>query len=189
MKQRQTAGFTLLEILLVILLMAGIGFLTLNQYQKHRMTKNVEEVQRNVAVVSQALTDYYRTHCQADQDFTVTFNNLKNAGLIPAVVEQRNPLIQYYQVSAVPIGKTTITGKRLYQLRLTLMMNIKDGALQWYKDRLGATLASSNPNMLTWTFIPGNTSPQTDTGQWVMMAGLQMFKEMMTTDTDNSCPG
>lgn len=185
---QQSRGFSLLELLLVLIVIAGILFLGFNRYQLYQQQRNVAAIKENIDLLLQATTVYTHINCRAtDNPFTVTVDDLKKAGLFPKLTDVS--IASNYTVKADLIQITTTTRKPVYALSASVTLSVPSALLPWYLQRLNASLVQG-PG-LTWTRLPSYSIDSTESGLWIARTGLHQFKEAATTQSqqnpDNSC--
>ena len=83
--RRQHAGFNLVEILLVLVISAGVFFLGMQLYLSMRKDADARQVQANVDAIFQAMSNYYRVNCygQTKADLSVIPGTL-NPAYVPS---------------------------------------------------------------------------------------------------------
>lgn len=183
---RQTPGFSLLELLLVLIIVAGIILLGYNRYQLYQQQRNISALSENINLLLQATDIYYHINCRINPTFQVSIDDLKKAGLFPNLVDVS--IASNYAVNAQNIGLTVTTSKPIYQLSAQVTLNVPSNLLSWYLQRLNAT--EINGNNLKWTRLPSYSIPTTESGLWLARTGLHQFKEAATNtqnNQDNSC--
>ncbi len=186
-KPHRTPGFSLLELLLVLIVAAGIILLGYNRYQLYQQQRNIAAISENIDLLLEATNIYYHINCRADTSFQVTADDLKKAGLFPNLSDVG--IATNYQVGALNIGKTTTTSKPIYQLLAEVTLNVPGNLFPWYLQRLNATEVVGNT--LIWHRLPNYSIRSTESGLWIARTGLHQFKEVATTSSktneDNSC--
>lgn len=184
---RQLKAFTLLELMLVLILAAVITFMGISRYQLYRHDKDIAALQQNVYLLFQATNIYYHTTCKANQSFSVSIQDLKNANLMPNLFNTEFASINDYQVSATNIGNTVQTQKPIYRLQVSVTLNVPTNTIDWYRQRLNATAAQGQ--QIIWQKLPSYSIPTVSAGLWIMNTGLRQFKENNTLKSqgDNTC--
>lgn len=188
MHQKQSTGFSLLELLLVFAIAAALIFAGIGQYKRLSRQKDIEAVKYNVALVRNASIDYYRKHLNnktapfLEGDFT---KKLCDDGLWPKLLATKlitdNSCVKNktsYAVTAekiaTPVEGADVTYKFTVAITLTESAN-----LEWLKNTLNAT-SSTAPATLIWLYLPTYSTPTMDTGLWLLNTDLQQFKRENT---------
>lgn len=106
-KKKGQQGITLLEVILVLVVGAGILYLSVSQYQNFRRQTDLQQVQNTVDTLFAALYKYFQAHC-ADQSggvggslgrfsvaqtLGINVNTLINEGFISASDIRLNPFV------------------------------------------------------------------------------------------------
>ena len=80
------AGFSLIELMLVLVVMAGITIASVRQFNQYKMYTKAEQIKGSVDFLMDLLTRYYQATCQTlDQDFKrkdLSKNDFVNAELV-----------------------------------------------------------------------------------------------------------
>lgn len=110
--QRQHAGFTLMEIVLVLVIIASASIVGLQLYNSLRRDADIAVVQANVDAIFNAMSDYYRAECygQVQPNQAVTPGQL-NPSVIAAtfkVLDFNTDLIQRGFLDANKIVDTPV---------------------------------------------------------------------------------
>ncbi len=88
-KSRHT-GFSLIELLLVLVVIAFITIASFRQFERYRMRNKTEQIRGSVAYLMDLLTRYYQATCQdLDKTFhdkTVVKNDFVSAGIVDSNV-------------------------------------------------------------------------------------------------------
>ena len=186
MHQKQSTGFSLLELLLVFAIAAALVFVGINQYKRLSREKDIEAVKYNVALVKNASINYYRKHI-ADpfNPDTDHFNTQKLCDIWPKLLKTK--LIadnsctdkSSYAVSALPISTPTppTLGDTTYQFTVKITLT-ESANIGWLKNLLNATEASGST--LSWKYLPTYSIPTMNTGLWILNTNLQQFKKAAT---------
>ena len=181
----QFKGFTLLELVLVLLIAASIIFLGVERYQTYQRNKDIQALQQNINLIFQALNNYYHSNCKASQTFTVNISNLP-VNVLANLNKTNLASPSSYQVSATLIGSTQQTQKPIYKLSVSATLNVPSSTIDLYQRMLNAS--SSSGTTLTWVKLPSYTIPTTSSGLWIMNTGLRAFKENTTSaQGDDTC--
>lgn len=96
-------GVSLIEVLLVMVIAAGILYYSTRQYLSYRRDADVYQLRYNVDLIFQAMTEYFRANCgkaghplnsvYPGQVLTVTLTQLQNGGFFTSKLAA-NPLVQ-----------------------------------------------------------------------------------------------
>lgn len=207
----QRHGFSLLELLLVLIVMASIAFMAINRYQLYEHEKDILAVKQNVNLLFNAANAYYHICCSAtngvksgctscaNNQFCINISALKNYQkglLMPNLIESKLAELGDYRVSAKYLGQTLDTKKPIYQLSIITTLNIPLGfnnnTIDWYQNILGASRIFPGPkqNQLAWDKLPSYSVPTTTSSLWIASSGLRQFKEVMTMQQatgDDTC--
>jgi type II secretory pathway pseudopilin PulG len=124
--RRYERGVTLLEVILVLAIGAGILFLSLSQYQVFRQDADAQQLKANVDILFQAMSQYYKANCYGtynayDPNTTAPYNALVPGTLNP--MNATNPLPGPYYID---IQKDLIAGGYLppnFTLPMTPLVN------------------------------------------------------------------
>jgi len=191
----QLKGFTLLELMLVLIVVAGIIMLGFNQYRQYKTVRDMDAIKDNVALLYNALNIYYRENCTTGAAFTVSTADLTTAKLMPNLTSTGLAPVANYGVSAQLVGSTAVTKKPIYQLITSVTLDANPSQAETYVGLLGATttgLAITGvmdiPQFqLIWKKLPGYIIPRMQSGLWVANSGLHFFKEQSSLANDTSC--
>lgn len=69
---RRQSGLSIVELLLVLVIGAGVLYLSLRQYQVFRQDADVQQVEANVDTLFQAMVQYHKANCYGSSSPTVT---------------------------------------------------------------------------------------------------------------------
>lgn len=188
LRQQQLRGFSLIELLLVIILIAAILLFGYNRFQTYNRTKDVYVIRQNINLLLQAADTYYYQNCRADQTFTLSMSALETAGLMPSLAKSQ--IATSYEVSTTYFGKTQGSGKPIYQLTASVTLNVPNRSIDFYLNALGASRSSQN--QLYWDIMPNYGILTTQSGLWLMQAGLRQYHESSaavgaSASGENSC--
>lgn len=181
------AGFSLLELLLVLAVMTGLIFFGFNRYELYQREKDISFIKQSAAQLMQAGKSYYDIHCfdgtwldeVVDNKITLTVAKLKGDGLIPENAPIQNPLGDDYSVIININMKQATPTPNLLKVTTTLT-KVDETSVPWYRKILHA--ASSTGTTVTWQQLADSpTTKETDSNLWIMKGGLQVFKKQ--TDT------
>lgn len=183
MHQKQSLGFSLLELLLVFAVASALVFVGINQYKRLSREKDIEAVKYNVDLVKHASIIYYRKHLNDPFD-SDKFDTQALCDIWPKLLKTKlitdNTCTKKssYAVSALIIadpgvGKVDKTYQFMVKITLTESANI-----DWLKNLLNATEASGS--VLSWKYLPTYSIPTMNTGLWILNTDLQQFKKAAT---------
>lgn len=197
--QKQQLGFTLLELLLVLLIIIGILLASYSRYRRYAQEKDLAVVKQNIAMLQQAEDVCYakmmaepnpkntpacmaqielnNAACKIDTSKLLSSSLVKNKNSdyqIGAI----NPAIKIEPPAADPCGS-----KIYYTHQLTVSVTldptqVKSTVYDWYKNILGAS--SNNGNVMTWMKMPSYTVAGIGNNLWIMDSGLRVFKKTET---------
>lgn len=181
MHQKQSLGFSLLELLLVFAIASALVFVGINQYKRLSREKDIEAIKYNVDLVKNASINYYRKHVN-DKDppfLDGTFTD-KLCSTWPKLLKTKlinnNSCPGSYEVSAFTIATST-AGDKTHQLTVKITLT-ESANIDWLKNLLNATEASGSD--LSWKYLPTYSIPTMDTGLWILNTDLQQFKKAAT---------
>lgn len=185
MHQKQSLGFSLLELLLVFAIAAALVFVGINQYKRLSRQKDIEAIKYNVDLVKHASINYYRKHL-ADKTFipdNLTVTNLCSENIWPKLLKTKLITNNFcpsasssYAVSAHAIVAPPQVDAT-YQFTITITLT-ESANIDWLKNLLNAT--SADGAKLTWQYLPTYSIPTMDTGLWILNTDLQQFKKAAT---------
>lgn len=169
----------LVELLLVLVIIAGISLMGVNAYKDSSEQVNVESAKSDVTQIMSALDRYYHNQgCDVKGNFqgdvTPSIEDLE----LSKSFQQRMPMIENYQVKIVDTGQRTDVGKKpIYQLQVQAMLNstLSENRQQWYQQQLNA--ASLEDGILLWTNLPVNVTAGWHQPLWVLSTSLMEFKK------------
>jgi len=189
MHQKQSLGFSLLELLLVFAIASALIFVGINQYKRLSREKDIEAVKYNVDLVKNASINYYRKHL-ADKTFDPDPTKFNTQALC-------NPQDYLWPklLKTKLIDNNTCTTASSYAIRASLVVDPGSGQdktyqftlkitltesanIDWLKNLLNATEASGAN--LSWKYLPTYSIPTMNTGLWILNTDLQQFKKAAT---------
>lgn len=175
-------GFTLLETLLVIGIVAGILIFSVNQYRAYERQADLAAVKSDVTLIRQALNRYYHIQgCQTDGRFAGNLTpTIVELGL-PASYENREPIVSGgYSAVIVDTQHKTASGKPIYRLRVKAVLPASYNAAQvhWYANALHGTVAHGTT--LQWTGLPNVADNKASQTLWVLNGQAAQFKAAKT---------
>lgn len=185
--KQQQQGFTLLELVLMLVIVAIMSVGILHYFHYQRWQRNVDQVQQSVQQVLYASNSYFHAQCgQWIFPFnprTVTEQQLVDAGLLANKALVKNPWGDLFTIS--------IDGRqRPVLLKVSAKMDKLPGvnpSNDYYAKLLGAT---ANNNELTWTMTVTAEVDKVHSNLWLMGHSLRNFKKALGDDsTSNACLG
>ncbi len=192
MKQR---GYTLLEVLLVLVCFAAIAAWTINHYQQKVRRSQSLQVSSDVKSLQRALDSYFHVvGCKPQmgefaQSLTVDCVSQLQASY--PVVCERPPLIASYAAKVIDTGKMTEDKKypkHIYQLQIQANMDgqFTKEQMQWYAQSLGATVGNGDSNTLNWLSVPSNSYVQLGDNNWILSGASNVFRTTENNRTFNA---
>lgn len=192
MKQR---GYTLLELLLVLVCFAAIAAWTINHYQQKVRRSQTLQVSSDVKSLQRALDSYFHVvGCKPQngefaQSLTVDCASQLQANY--SVVCERQPLITNYIAKVIDTGKMTQDKKypkHIYQLLIQAKMDgqLTQEQMQWYAQTLGATVDNADSNSLNWVSVPSNSYVQLGDNNWILSGANNVFRATENSRTYNA---
>lgn len=177
-------GFTLLETLMVLAIASIVILFGINHYRQYQQKQQLIAISHNIHSLQQAFNAYYQKHCETNElkNFNPTLNDVMNE---EKVTLAKTPLVGQYQIKAHYLGSTKKSQKDIYQLIVKATINVPFNALSWYRQKLNAT-SITLPNTLQWVTLPSYPTTATDSGLWVLDAGLRDFKEKIFTENQGN---
>lgn len=191
-------GFSLIELLLVLVCMAAILSWTMHHYQQHQRRAQMMQVQSDIKSWQNALDNYFhRTGCNQNGVFSgssadvvdIDCATLQGSG---DIICNRAPLITQYAAQLIKTDQTTAdTAKPIYQLRVRAIFatTLTPGQMAWYQQELHAK-AGTNSAMLVWDSLPTVTNVQPGDKSWVINGSGAFFRatENKRTPADDTSP-
>lgn len=153
----QQQGFTLLEMILVIIVMAMIAVMTLRGYQRYQAKVVVAEIKNDLVQITDGLDLYYSVEgCDSMGNFPQDKASPVVADLVDESISNRPPVIVGYHVLIIPTAEVTQEPypKKInsFQIRATLNPKLSAAKVEWYRQKLDARAAIGH--MLMWTMLP-----------------------------------
>lgn len=174
-------GFTLLETLLVIFVMAAIILFGVNRYLYYQQRTQDVLIKNDVKIIMQALNNYYHEQgCDARQgDF--------QGNLSPDIVDDlklldneqsRFPIVQEYSAEIEKVGETK-NKRPIYNLTVyaKLAANLAKPRLKWYQHQLNA--GELDKHTLSWISLPALSFAQASHAFWAMQGSREYFKQLI----------
>ena len=179
---KKIVAFTLLEVLLVLAIAGAFIMMSFKCYQAYAQEQNLAALQSNVQMLFQAMDQYYVSHCRNDTPFTVSLQSLPGTLTNQIIKNKLVDDVNDYEVGALPLAWQSARGHRdIYQLFVTVTLDVPPNTLNWYKQRLNAT--AIHGSQLEWVKMPSYTLQKTDSNFWIMNMGLRDYKENMLQNT------
>jgi type II secretory pathway pseudopilin PulG len=180
-------GFSLVETILALTVIAVIMVAGLGRYQQYKAEANIARVNTSVTLVQQALTDYFFQNChqyphslplvRKFTDIKELFNDIGESG--KTII---NPLGDNYVAEITDKGAKDTSTK--YTLVVSAKFNLPPEVLQNYKrllnasgcmDENGTPDPSCSSQILFWQKLPWYSTPGTESNLWILNGGLQKF--------------
>ena len=204
--QKQQSGFTLLELLLVIVVIAAILLASYQRYKQYLLNKDLAAIRQNVALLTQSLNEYYanlmtncstatKRNCPTHEQRAIIASNqdlpeqywpryLISSNLVADKNLNRDS--RDYVVSSssgIPITppKMDPDAKWTHQLIVTVTLDphiVATKGFQWYAKILDAFLTENNK--LCWNQMPSYTIKGTNSNLWIIDGELAVFKKALT---------
>ncbi len=202
--QRQQLGFSLLELLLVLAIIAVIILSGLQRYKQYTLDKDLAAIRQNEALLMNALNTYYaklasnpKTNPATHANITISNENLQQQNLWPEnllssnLVQDKTPIKDTttdYIVSvsqpisiAPPPNLPSDTPYYTYNLQITVTLDpnvLSQQNLAWFAKMLDTTITDNNK--LQWQKMPSLSTKGMDNQLWIMNGGLATFKKALT---------
>jgi prepilin-type N-terminal cleavage/methylation domain-containing protein len=194
--QKQQVGFSLLELLLVLAIIAIIILSGLQRYKQYTLDKDLASIRQNEALLMNALNTYYaklasdpKTNPATHANTSINNNDLQQDNLWPKNLLSSNLVQNDYTVSVSepisilpPLNLPSKTPYYTYNLQITVTFNpnaISEQNLTWFAKMLGASIIDDNK--LQWQQMPSFTTKGIDNQLWIMNGGLATFKKALTS--------
>ena len=181
----QEKGFNLLELLIVMVLIAGMLMLSLRAMQRYRWQREQQTVARSAQHMLEAAQVYFAIHCQDDlpdnQLTRVSIKQLRQAGALPSAKVVRNPW-------GGPFSLVIDTTQRPVRLITAATFNHLPGVapkLAEFRQTLGAK--RQRGNRLWWSVAAGGLLPAEQQNLWVSGSGLASFTKQFTLGDATLC--
>lgn len=201
---KEQRGFSLLELLLVLVIISIIMYLGITRYFTYKREADIQIIQQNVNLLFNSLNDYYysccnsqipRNFCTAEDNFVVNQQALQKEHLWPNLISTSIATPNDYSVAVNKIG-STLSGKDIYQVIVQLTLtNVSSASSHYYQTILGATsllnTAGTSGFTLAWIRLPTYSIPKMSGHLWIQNTGLNYFKEFILqndqTTPDTHC--
>lgn len=202
--QKRQLGFSLLELLLVLAIIAIIILSGLQRYKQYTLDKDLASIRQNEALLMNALNTYYAqlasnpttnpaTHANitinnADlQQQNLWPNNLLSSNLVQAKTPIKDTTTDYVVSVSQSISITpppnlpSDTPYYTYNLQITVTLDpnvVSEQNLTWFAKMLDASI--TDDIKLQWQKMPSYTTKGMDNQLWIMNGGLATFKKALT---------
>ena len=151
------AGFSLLEILLVLTVAAVIITMGINRYQQYRETLQISAIKSDIRVISAALDQYFDSTPCSNHEFPLTHRDPSMTDLgLSKNFSAREPMIIEYHTHIVESQTISFDHQPFYLLKIvaTLNPNLTPSQLGWYQKLLNAGQLDIKTHELTWQTTP-----------------------------------
>ncbi len=189
------AGFSLLEILLVLVCMAAIITWSMHHFQQKQRRTQMIQIQSDIKSLQRALNSYFHNiGCDAQGKYAnnsleVSCQTLQQSGA--DVVCDRPPLVKQYSSRIILTNQKTqdTPPKFMYRLQVQADMNAHSTAseIAWYIQELKASSASAN-NSLFWDGIPSNSYVDLGDNSWILAGAGASFRAKANENGAGSSP-
>jgi len=188
-------GYTLLELLLVVVVIASLSLLTINHYRRVQQRADVASVENDVLLIRQALNHYFQQQLCTGMDGTYqgkTAPKLVDDLGLSVNDENREPIVTQYDAAVVDTNLKTEDQKRLYSLQVSATLNPTFSAQRqaWYKKQLHA--AQLKDGKLIWSSRANSSAIHPKRVMWPMSGDMRQFRQMENTalgSTREYCSG
>jgi prepilin-type N-terminal cleavage/methylation domain-containing protein len=176
------SGFTLLELLLVLVCMGAIISWSMHHYQQKQRRTQTLQIESDIKSLQRALDIYFHaTGCKQNGEFAQAAGNINCQDLrqYGDVVCSRPPFIEQYAAKLIDTGQTThgLTPKPVYQLEIQAILsaNLSDKQATWFQQQLAAKAGAQN-NILIWDSLPTNSYVQAGDNSWILNGAGAYFR-------------
>ncbi len=181
-------GYTLLEVLLVLAIGAAMMAVGLKAYRHIQQKSDVMQIRMDVQELQMALLKYYRFRGCLDGQFPDLHPRISQLSEHDQLPHKREPLIDAYEVSVVPMQDRTLHRKQRYQLRVDAVLNAKAPlSINVYQKLLGAGRIAARH--LVWQMLPLARSVTKTDALWVANQQRRAFSLVYGSGQDHSCAG
>jgi len=177
--QKAQRGFSLLELLLVLVVVSGLILLGAKRYQQYKQERDLAMVSQNIAQLFFALDKNYFEMCKGDLaingQFQPSIPSLEYEKLIKTWLVDN---VADYQVGIKDLGLVDTPGlpeKNIYQLVVRAKLDVESDTLDFYQSRLQAT-DKEGLNTLIWRRLPGYSLTNELQQNWINDGTLRYFK-------------
>jgi prepilin-type N-terminal cleavage/methylation domain-containing protein len=183
----QTRGFSLLELLLVLVCMAAIISWAMHHYQVDQRREQTAQVQSDIKSLQRALDTYFHvTGCDQNGNFATTALTVSCTTLQQYdsdLVCSRAPIVVQYSAKMIETDQKTnsIPPKPIYQLEVQaeLSSKLSSGQVAWYQQQLRAQ-SGNVTSTLVWDSLPSNSYVQLGDQSWILNGAGAFFRKTET---------
>lgn len=176
-------GFSLLEVLLVLVCAAAIISWSVHRYQQQQRRSVAIQAQADIKSLQRALDSYFHEQgCDSKGEFKlsaleVPCQTLQQSG--DNVVCSRPPLITEYSARLIKTNESTTDTqpKPIYQLEIqaTMSPSLTPDEIIWYQQELQAKSGNFR-HILVWDSLPTNTYVQLGDKSWILNGAGSFFR-------------
>lgn len=187
-------GFSLLEILLVLVCMATIIAWSMHHFQQQQRRIEMIQIQSDIKSLQRALNNYFHNMgCDAQGKFAntsleISCQTLQQSGA--DIVCERPPLVKQYSARLILTDQKTqgTQPKLIYQLQVQAnMAHSTSSELDWYIQELKAS-QTSRDNILYWDSMPSNSYVELGDNTWVLAGAGAAFRAKANETGAGSSP-
>jgi type II secretory pathway pseudopilin PulG len=188
-------GFSLLEILLVLVCMAAIITWSMHHFQQKQRRTQMIQIQSDVKSLQRAVNDYFHnTGCDskgkyANDSLEISCQSLQQSGA--DIVCDRPPLVKQYSSRLILTDQKTQDNqpKFIYRLQVQADMNSHStpSEIAWYIKELKANSSSGN-NTLYWNSLPSNSYVELGDNAWILAGAGASFRARANENGAGSSP-
>lgn len=175
-------GFTLLELLMVLMVAAIITVLGVRQYKLMNRRATDAAIQKDVNVITHALDRYFHmVGCSKEGVFPVSSRNPSITDLgLSARYERRLPTVTEYKTEIIDTGQQTKDHKPIYKLQVTAEfgVNISHTELSWLAKHFNVT--AIDQRTLIWQSLPVSLQTKDGNPLWILAGTRRKFRHMET---------
>lgn len=183
----QVKGFSLLELLLVLVCMAAIIAWAMHHYQVDQRREQTAQVQSDIKSLQRALDTYFHvTGCDQNGNFataTLTIPCTTLQQYDSDLVCSRAPIVTQYSGQIIETDQKTndTPPKPVYRLQVQaeLSSKLSAGQIAWYQQQLRAE-SGNVTNTLVWNSLPSNSYVQLGDQSWILNGAGQFFRSTET---------
>jgi type II secretory pathway pseudopilin PulG len=182
LNKSSVSGFTLLELLLVLMCMAAIISWTMHHYQQKQRRVQTLQIETDVKSLQRAFDIYFHaTGCNQNGQFANSVGNVSCQALqqYGNVVCARAPLVEQYTATITDTGQTTqdTVAKPIYRLEIQAIMasSLTEQQVAWFQQTLAAKTGSVT-HTLIWNSLPTNSYVQAGDNSWVLNGAGAFFR-------------
>ena len=176
-------GFSLLELLLVLVCIAAIISWSMHHYQIRERRAQTSQIESDIKTLQRALDTYFhQTGCSQNGVFANESLDVDCDTQLTGddVVCSRPPLVNKYITRIYKTDQTTAdpSNKPIYQLRVIADLSssgLSADQVAWYQQQLRAKSGASDSE-LEWDSLPTNTNVQPGDQLWILSASGAYFR-------------